>query len=846
MRPAAGTPKQGSNDTKIRGTGTMKSRGYRIVAACTAAGFAGLCLASEGQAQQAQTEPSPGAAPAQLPPVNIIQEQPKPKKTAQKKPAPKRQPQQAAEPAAEAPDETTPTAGTGETLVKLSPIAGSEVPLEKVPGAVGRVTADDVGRSGAADVQQALQQKVPGVIISDLQGNEFQTDVQYRGFSASPVNGSPQGLAVYQNGVRINEVFGDTVNWDMIPTVAIDDISVVSGNPVFGLNAIGGAISVTMKDGFNFHGVESDTRIGSFGRIQESLQAGMQSGNVAAYIALEGINDDGFRDFSPSRVRRMYGDLGYRGADSEFHVNFTGASNFFGVAAPSPVELLNQDWSKTFTTPQTTKNEMAMLSVNGTKAISPTLSLSGVAYVRAFKQKHVDGNISDVEPCADPGFLCLDGDPLIDGAGNPIANIFGDDETIGSIDRTSVDAKSFGATVQATSKVPLFGHDNQFVVGMSVDHGKVHSTSGSELGTIDLNSFVVTGLGIFPQGPEGIVPVGLDTTTNYIGLYFSNTFDLTSALSLTAGGRFNFANLELKDQLGNNEDLNGEHTYTRFNPMAGLTYKFSPNLSAYGSYSEANRAPTPAELACSDPEKPCLLENFLVSDPELKQVVSHTWEAGLRGNSGRLDNGGKVDWTLGVFRTLNTNDIINVASDITGRGFFQNAGDTLRQGIEASVSYRTARLYLFANYAFVDATFRDDLLLNSPNNPQADVNGDIQVHAGDHLPAVPAHRLKIGADYMVTDAWKVGADVVFASDQFFVGDEGNDNAKLDGYAVFNLHTSYDITKNVQIYGLINNVFDKKYATYGTFFDAAEVGLNDPRTVTPAQPFSVYGGMKVRF
>jgi outer membrane receptor protein involved in Fe transport len=826
----------------------MKYKGFRVTAACTVAGIAGLCLASEGQAQQVQTQP-PAAAPGQLPPVNIIQDQPKPKpkKAAQKKPAPKRQPQPAPEPApvVEAPEPAAPSVAAGETQVRLSPVAGSEVPLEKVPGAVGRATAEDVARSGAPDVETALQQKVPGVVLSDLQGNEFQTDVQYRGFSASPVNGSPQGLAVYQNGVRINEVFGDTVNWDMIPTVAISDIAVVSGNPVFGLNAIGGAISLTMKDGFNFHGVESDTRIGSFGRIQESLQGGMQSGNVAAYIALEGINDDGFRDFSPSRVRRLYGDLGYRGADSEFHLNVTAASNFFGVAAPSPVELLDQDWSKTFTTPQTTKNEMAMLSLNGTKAISPNLTLSGVAYVRAFKQKHVDGNVSDVEACADPDFLCLDGDQLLDGAGNPIANIFGDDE-IGSIDRTSVDAKSFGATVQATSKAPVLGHDNQFVVGMSVDHGRVHSTSNSELGFLDLSNFVVTGTGIFPQGPEGIVPVGLETTTNYIGLFFSNTFDVTSALSLTAGGRFNFADLELKDELGNNDDLNGDHTFSRFNPMAGLTYKFSPHLSAYGGYSEANRAPTPAELACSDPAKPCLLENFLVSDPDLKQVVSHTWEAGFRGNSDRLSTGGKVDWSLGVFRTLNTNDIINVASDISGRGFFQNAGDTLRQGVEASVSYRTARLYLFANYAFVDATFRDSLLLNSPNNPEADADGNIQVHAGDHLPAIPAHRLKIGADYMVTDAWKVGADVIFASDQFFVGDEGNDNPKLDGYAVVNLHTSYDITKNVQIYGLINNLFDKKYATYGTFFDAAEVGLNDPRTITPAQPFSVYGGMKVKF
>ena len=80
-------------------------------------------------------------------------------------------------------------------------------------------------------------------------------------------------------------------------------------------------------------------------------------------------------------------------------------------------------------------------------------------------------------------------------------------------------------------------------------------------------------------------------------------------------------------------------------------------------------------------------------------------------------------------------------------------------------------------------------MLSSPSNPAADDKGDISVRKGDHLPAIPAHRVKLGADYMVTQARKIGADMVFSSDQFFVGDEGNDNAKLSSYAVFNLHTS---------------------------------------------------------
>src|SRR5262245_1482347 len=188
-------------------------------------------------------------------------------------------------------------------FVKMSPVTGSELAIGKVPGTVSTVTAADMARWGAVTIEEALQVSVPGVIISDLQGNVFQTDIQYRGFSASPVDGVPQGLAVYQNGVRINEAFGDTLNWDFLPLVAIDSITVMTNNPVFGLNAIGGTVSLAMKDGFGFQGVETDTRFGSFGLRMGSLQAGSASGPVAAYLALEGIHDDGYRDQGSAEIR---------------------------------------------------------------------------------------------------------------------------------------------------------------------------------------------------------------------------------------------------------------------------------------------------------------------------------------------------------------------------------------------------------------------------------------------------------------------------------------------------------------------------------------------------------------
>ena len=202
-----------------------------------------------------------------------------------------------------------------------------------MPASVNVVDTGQIKQTRSLNISDALQQYVPGIIVNEVAGNPFQPNVQFRGFVASPVAGTPQGLAVYQNGVRINEAFGDTVNWDLIPTAAIRSVTVVTNNPAFGLNALGGAVNVQMKDGFNYHGAEIDTMGGSFGRIQSSAQWGKQIDNFAVYGALEGLHDDGFRNFSASDVRRFYGDVGYSNDGSEFHLNMGAADNNFGATA---------------------------------------------------------------------------------------------------------------------------------------------------------------------------------------------------------------------------------------------------------------------------------------------------------------------------------------------------------------------------------------------------------------------------------------------------------------------------------------------------------------------------------
>jgi iron complex outermembrane receptor protein len=766
-------------------------------------------------------------------------------------------------------------------VISTSPLSGVGIDREKVPALVQTVRSEDFDRNYSQNITDTLFQRIPGVSTSDQQGNGFQADIRYRGFVASPVPGQPQGLAVYMNGVRVNEAFGDTVNFDFIPTIAIDRADIQSNNPVFGLNALGGAINLQMKNGFSFQGFQGDFQAGSFGRLSAGLQFGAQKDNMAIYLAVQGLHDTGWRHESPTRLARAYADIGWRNDGNEVHFVMSAASNFFGVVAAAPIELLQRDWASIYTWPQTTQNQNLLGAINGKFVVAENWTLQSNVYVRKFKQSHVDGNGADVERCSNassfPNRLCLQDDgfppptpitqafrnqfvvldqnnnsiPCPPGSGNTCAPV-----PYGTIDRTFTDAVTAGASLQATNDAKVFGHENRFTVGASIDHSWTNFTSSSTLGFINPDLQIVVnqaipgnGQVIHTLGNIGFVPVNLDARNTYLGLYATDTFDITSQLSMTLGGRLNVARLKMADLTGASPDLNNDLTYTRFNPLAGLTYKVVPGLTVYGGYSESNRAPTPLEIGCSNPNRPCLIESALVSDPPLRQVVSHTYETGLRGNLPL--EGGRLDWKVGLYRTDVTDDIITTASNIQGRGFFQNVPGTRRQGLEAGAQYSAPRWMVYANYSFIDATYRFNGTIASPNNPMADADGNIFVSPGNKIPGIPAHQFKAGFDVAVTPEWKVGADLAVVGSQYFHGDDSNLNAKVPAYWVTNLHTSYQITKELQLFGLVTNLFNQRYYSYGAYFEldgvakAASFAFSDPRTVTPAQPLAVYGGVRVK-
>ncbi len=755
--------------------------------------------------------------------------------------------------------------------------AGAQ-PLEKIPSTVETVTSADLEADRVNfNAVSTLARKTPGLNLSDSQGNPNRVDVNYRGFTASPVQGVPQGLAVYQNGVRINEAFGDIVQFDLIPPSAIQRIDVVTGNPVFGLNALGGAVNIQMKNGFTWQGTEFTLIGGSDSRIGGTLEHGQVSGDWSLYVNADGLYDHGWRYQSPSKIARVYADVGYRSQDSEFHLIGALAKTYFGAAAATPTDFTHVDDRAIFTWPQTTTTEMGMLQLTGRADLSPTWDIAGNAYFRRFSNYYVDGNDSDFDECGPdsntPDAMCFDREGFDDSIPQNRFRIrgrngqlipFNEDVPYGTIDTTRTEATGYGGSLQVANRDKLFGFGNSFVLGGSIDAADYSFKSSSTLGVINPNLSVTTdpnnptygyidGLGttfLRTEGALGIAPSNVIGSNLYLGLYTSDTFDVTDQLSITAGARLNFARITTHDLTGFAPDVNGTHYFTKVNPMAGLTYKFAPNLSLFGSYSESNRAPTPLELSCANPDRPCLLPNSLVADPPLKQVTGQTYEVGFRGSMPNFYNAGLLTWKVSAFRTDLSNDIIQLATPgNAARGYYVNVPATRRQGVEVGAEYTSGDLSVYANYALIDATFRFTGELSSPNNPLSD-DGAITVHPGNKMPLIPDHQFKVGFDYTILPKWRFGMNLQAYSSAYYRGDESNLNRKLPAYFVLGLNTSYQVTDNLQVFGAVTNLTNNRYANFGTFFEPGLIAnryqVNDVRTTTLAQPLSIYGGIKYRF
>jgi iron complex outermembrane receptor protein len=719
-------------------------------------------------------------------------------------------------------------------VVGITPLPSLGVPLKEVPGNVQSVEDEAMERQESLNLPRFMNRNLGSVNINDVQNNPFQPDVSYRGFNASPLLGTPIGVSVYQDGVRINEPFGDTVNWDLIPQSAIANMDLIPGsNPLFGLNTLGGALSIRTKSGFSHPGTRAEILGGSFGRKAFEFEHGGYKDQFDWFLTGNIFEQDGWRDHSHSNVHQFFAKVGWENETTDIDLTYTFAKNKLTGNGVLPESMLNDDRSSVYTWPDITEPELHFFNLRASHQFSPDWLLAGNAYYRGNTIDTFNGDVGeDCEQFATFG-ECLDED----GELSPSA--------VNRQSRSREDGT--GVQVQLSYLGDVFDMKNKATFGTSYDYGHTDFRQSEQEAAFKANR------GTTPlEDPEIITRAW--ATNQYLGIFATDTLSVTPWLHLNAAGRWNRAEIDLsgfgtEEDTGERTSLDGHHIFNRFNPSAGFTLQPLDALSVdggpvkdltfYGNYNEGFRVPTPVELTCADPEAPCSLPNSFIADPPLKPVVSNTFEVGLRGKLGETTR-----WTTALYRTELNNDILftSVGGGLT-RGFFQNVGKTLRQGAEVGLQGQIGSLNWYANYSFVQATYETHATLQNALGSQ-------NVRPGDRIPGIPQQLVKLGAEYELLTGWFFGGDLQYASSQYLRGDDQNDLPQVPEYVVVNLHTRYRVHQNVELFAMANNVFDTKYENFGVvnrnFFSGAPDGGTPERFLGPGAPIGGWAGIRVRF
>ena len=726
-------------------------------------------------------------------------------------------------------------------VVGTSPLPGIGIEKDKLPYDVQTVTSEQLYQSQTLNLTDYMSRNLLGVNINEVQGSPFQADMTYRGFRLSGILGSSQGLSVYLDGVRVNEPFGDVVNWDMIPEAAISNVTLVPGsNPIYGLNTLGGALAFTTKSGLTAPGGEIKLQAGSFGRVRTDISQGSKGDDgYHSFVSATGFRENGWRDYSEGTVGNVFAKIGRMQNDSNWDVSLlVGRSNMLGNGllpstnfGPEGNEQpqggmyeTNRKW--VYTHPDRTRNELQQLTFNFQRMLDSNTELAANAYVRNSKRRTVGGDAERED----------------DGAG--YAN-----EAV--LNYTNTSQTSAGTSVNLTKLMDK----HQLTTGVAVDVSKSNYGS-SQAGECDINS---------SREPFGCDPVEdharMRGKTTSFGIYASDTWSISEKTFLTTAGRFNHSVLanRLTTYLNNDGEtitpgprLTGDRfSYSSFNPSVGITYKPTQAISVFTNIGQSNRVPTSIELGCADPDNACRLPTGLQADPYLKQVIAMTLETGLRWQLS-ADSG----FSVALYRSENKDDILFRTINAGGLGYFSNFSRTRRQGIDLSTYTAIQSVALRASYSYLDATYQDSGTLFGGER-------DITISPGTKIAGLPEHTFKLNADWRANEKLTIGGTFVATSSMTTQGNEDGKieddvayNAKVKGYHLLNLHANYEAQKGLDYFARINNVLDTRFETYGMMAlsmfnaDGSQItGANGPnvsRFVAPGAPRSVMVGVRYRF
>jgi outer membrane receptor protein involved in Fe transport len=696
-------------------------------------------------------------------------------------------------------------------IIATTPMGSTGIPLERFAGNAQVITNKDIPFESMS-VTETLNDQGNSIFINDTQGNPFQVDLNYRGFTAAPTLGTPQGLSVFLDGIRMNEPFGDVMAWDLIPHIAISNLALIPGsNPVYGTNTLGGAIALETKSGFSYAHNEAKVSTGSFGRATFDAQTGGNHDGKAYYLGLTSFNEEGWAINTRSQVRQAFTKLSHRSEDVGIDLSMMYSDN--NLRGNQTVPLSNQNQAELgYSHPDYMSSQNLMLNLKGTFNVDTFNNIETSVYYRKINRSMFNSNIFSW--LKDPATNNTDSCYLTSDC--PASNIL-----------TSVSQNILGLNFEWSNNQPIAELNQVFTIGGNLEYGNTAMTN------VGQNSYINSqnnneSIGVGPQ----LAQAQIDSKNQRFGIYLADILSINDALNLNVSARYDYAKINLSGVSctdvnlcnnlnlvpgGNNlvSDVSGTHTYQRVNPAFGLNYQVNPVLTTFISYSEGFRTPSAIELACADNLNPCSgIPNSFASDPELKAVVSRTIEVGLRGKV--LDG---LSWRAAVFNSDLSDDIIFNQTNAT-QGYFANVGSTRRRGLELGFNGNQQKWDYAVTGSYVDATFQSPFNPANANNSSCIEQGgcsNVIVQPGSHIPNIPALMLKAKLSYQLAPATKLSTQVLAQGPSYARGDETNTdiNGQLPGYMVMKLSATHQLDKYLMVFGSVNNLLDHRYSNFGT-------------------------------
>ncbi len=779
-------------------------------------------------------------------------------------------------------------------VYSATPLPSLGLPLNIIPANIQIATPKAINAQSGVSLADYMSTNMQSVSVTEMGGNPWQPEVSFRGYSASPLLGMPQGMSTYVDGVRVNEPFGDVTLWDKIPNFAIGGMQLVPGsNPMYGLNTLGGAIAIQTKSGRQAQGVGIEAEYGSWNRQRALVEYGgvSKDGSMDFYIGHQTTKEDGWRQFSPSHLNQTFAKTGWQSEKTKLDLSYIGTDNKLIGNGFTPEHMLSGDRDQIHTRPDWSNNYYHHLALNGSHWVNNDVMLSGNAYYRKSNRHTKNGDLYEGE--------IADGSNLHDIYGTRFGTCAGEDgdacELKGSALNTGhTKQDNYGLAGQMTFNQDFMGKKNQFIVGTGFDYSLVRFKQNEHVNLSykegDLDTWtpsttvfdssrepILSGAGLLPKTQT----VGLTGKQWTASLFATDTLSLNDKWHLNAGVRYNHTKVDNDDTLRGDlsqspRSLTAVDDYKRLNPSIGITHTPTDRLSVFGTYSESSRAPTSIELGCSNPAYGCLLPSAMADDPPLKQVVAKTYDFGARGS---LTD--EVKWNASVYHAMNHQDLQFIrAGNSTSRGYYSNVGRTQRQGLDLGLSGQHDQFRWNASYSYIHATFDSDFSLINSANSSAPDDGDnksvYNVTKGNRMPSIPAHQFKARAQYDVTSKWSVGTNLVYFSDQFVMGNENNQHqantplscsplegnkracgsGKISDYTVVNLDTQYNIGGGWKAFAKAINIFDNDYYVAGrlaeTMFGANGGYVTSAgdeiksRGVIPGAPRAAWIGVRYEF